>query len=236
MRRAYPQFMAAGGEDLPPDVLRIIFPLDYWPLIDKYSAANGLDPYLVAALVAQESTFTADVRSVANAYGLMQLVPSTANQYARRLGMRRLSSSALTQPETNVRIGTQYLKDLVERFGGAPYALASYNAGENRVVRWMKEKPELELDEFIDDIPFPETQNYVKRILGTAEDYRHLYGGGLLDPNASLRVIGTTKTPPRVTSTSSPRKKASIAKPQGKTSAKKGTSRAPSRSRRSARR
>jgi soluble lytic murein transglycosylase len=64
----------------------------------------------------------------------------------------------------------------VRRFGGIYYALASYNAGENRVVRWKAERPGLDEDEFIDDIPFPETQNYVKRILGTAEDYRLLYG------------------------------------------------------------
>ena len=67
MRRAYPQFLTAGGEDIPPDVLRIIFPLDYWPLIQKYSQQLGLDPYLLAALMAQESTFTAEIRSSAHA-------------------------------------------------------------------------------------------------------------------------------------------------------------------------
>jgi soluble lytic murein transglycosylase len=161
MRRAYPQFLAAGGEQLPPDVLRIIFPLDYWPIIKKYSDAHGLDPWLMTALVAQESTFTADVRSPANAVGLMQLVPSTARRYSSKLGMR-------------------YFKDLIDRFGGAHYALASYNAGEHRIVRWIAERPGFDQDEFIDDIPFPETQNYVKRILGTADDYRRLYGGGVL--------------------------------------------------------
>src|SRR6185503_12414534 len=82
MRRAYPQFLAAGGEQLPPEVLRIIFPLDFWPIIKKYSDAHGLDPWLMTALVAQESTFTADVRSPANAVGLMQLVAPTARRYA----------------------------------------------------------------------------------------------------------------------------------------------------------
>lgn len=237
MRRAYPQFMAAGGEDLPPDVLRIIYPMDYWPLIEKYSTAHGLDPYLVASLVLQESTFTPDVKSVANAYGLMQLKPSTANQYARRLGMRRLASGALNQPETNVQLGTVYFKDLVDRFGGLHYALASYNAGEGRVVRWMREKKDLDPDEFIDDIPFPETQNYVKRILGIAEDYRHLYGGGLLNPNASLRLSGTAKTTPKTTprlTTGSSRKKTTAAQPKSRTPAKKATTRTPSRTRRSA--
>jgi soluble lytic murein transglycosylase len=86
----------------------------------------------------------------------------------------------LTQPETNIRLGMRYFKDLIDRFGGAHYALASYNAGEHRIVRWIAERPGFDQDEFIDDIPFPETQNYVKRILGTADDYRRLYGGGVL--------------------------------------------------------
>jgi soluble lytic murein transglycosylase len=187
MRRAYPQFMAAGGEDLPPDVLRIIFPLDYWTLIRKYSDLHRLDPYLIAALMAQESTFTPEIRSSANAYGLMQIIPATGRQLARTLGIRRFATSMLTQPETNVRMGTKYFKDMLDRFGGAHFALAGYNAGPHRVVDWLKETPGLAQDEFIDNIPFPETQNYVKRILGTAEDYRRLYGpDGVLDPNARL--------------------------------------------------
>lgn len=185
MRRAYPQFLAAGGEELPPDVLQIIFPLDYWPLIQKYSQLHALDPYLITALMAQESTFTAEIRSSANARGLMQLLPGTGRIYARKLGIN-FSTASLFQPETNVRLGTQYFKELVDRFGGVHYALAGYNAGEHRVVRWLSEAPGLPADEFIDNIPFPETQNYVKRILGTAEDYRRLYGAGLLDPNGRL--------------------------------------------------
>ena len=184
MRRAYPQFLAAGGENLPPDILRVIFPLDYWPIIKKYSDAHGLDPYLMSALIAQESTFTADVRSPANAVGLMQLIPSTARRYARKVGVR-YSAATLTTPETNVRLGMTFFKDLVDRFGGAHFALASYNAGEQRIARWIADSPGLAQDEFIDDIPFPETQNYVKRILGTAEDYRRLYGGGILEPGLS---------------------------------------------------
>jgi soluble lytic murein transglycosylase len=198
MRRAYPQFMAAGGEDLPPDVLRIIFPLDYWPLITKYAADHDLDPYILAALMAQESTFTPEIRSSANAYGLLQLLPSTGSRYGKKMGMGRISTTSLMQPEVNVKIGTQYFKDLVEEFGGAYYALASYNAGPNRVHQWMTQKPGLPQDEFIDDIPFPETQNYVKRILGTAEDYRRLYGGGFLDPNQSLHVSGQSMRPVRI--------------------------------------
>jgi soluble lytic murein transglycosylase len=177
MRRAYPQFMAAGGEQLPREVLRVIFPLDFWPLIKKYSDAHDLDPYLMTALIAQESTFTPDVRSSADAVGLMQLIPGTGRRVARQLGIR-YAPGILTQPETNIRLGMRYFKDLMVQFGAPAYALAGYNAGERRVVRWRAERPGFEQDEFIDDIPFPETQAYVKRILGTADDYRRLYAGG----------------------------------------------------------
>src|SRR5262249_52531080 len=134
-----------------------------------------LDPYLLAALIAQESTFSADVRSPANAYGLMQIVPSTGRHYARTLHLKRFSIAMLTTPETNLRMGTAYFADLVKQFGGTTYALASYNAGESRVARWTAERPHVDRDEFIDDIPFPETQNYIRKIIGTAEDYRRLY-------------------------------------------------------------
>jgi len=202
MKRAYPQFLAAGGENLPPAVLEVIYPLDYWPLIKKYSDANRLDPYLMTSLILQESTFTADVRSSANAYGLMQLLPTTGRRYARRLGIRPFSTASLTRPETNIRLGMTYFKELVDRFGGSHYALAGYNAGENRVSQWLSEHPGLAQDEFIDDIPFPETQNYVKRILGIAEDYRRLYGGGLLAPGSlkdappAKSSAAKPKTPP----------------------------------------
>jgi soluble lytic murein transglycosylase len=175
MRRAYPQFMAAGGEELPREILAVIFPLAYWDLIQKHAAARGLDPYLVAALVAQESTFSPEIRSAANATGLMQLMGPTARQYARKLGLR-YSSALLTNPEANVRMGTAFFADLVKTFGSVHLALASYNAGERPVRRWMAERPGVPREEFIDDIPYPETQNYVKRILGTADDYRRLYG------------------------------------------------------------
>jgi soluble lytic murein transglycosylase len=177
MRRAYPQYMTAdGGSQLPDELLRVIFPLEYWASIQKHSKAHGLDPFLVAALVAQESTFDAAIRSPADAYGLMQVVPGTGRRLARSLGIPYRGTRTLTHAETNLRMGTLYFSRLIRQFGGVHLALAAYNAGENRVVRWVAERPGLERDEFIDDIPFPETQGYVKKILGTAEDYRVLYG------------------------------------------------------------
>jgi soluble lytic murein transglycosylase len=170
--------MADGGQHLPAEILRVIFPLSYWTEIQQYAAVHSLDPYLVAALVGQESTFQADVRSAANAYGLMQIIPATGRRLARQQRNTGFRTSMLTQANTNLRLGTYYFSSLLKQFGKVHLALAAYNAGDSRVRAWLAERPPLEQDEFIDDIPFPETQNYVKRILGTAEDYRRLYGEG----------------------------------------------------------
>ena len=211
MRRTYPQFLAVGGQELPAEILQVIFPLVYWDSIRKYSAQRDLDPYLIAALVAQESTFDAGVRSSANAWGLMQLVPSTGRKLARSVGVR-FTMASLTNPETNLRLGTLYFSQLVSQFGGTYYALASYNAGDSRVNKWKSERPALDEDEFIDDIPFPETQNYVKRILGTAEDYRRLYPDGSTIPR-TISTLTPTKAPAS----------AKKAPPKKKTPAKKTT-------------
>jgi soluble lytic murein transglycosylase len=221
MRRAYPQHLASGGEDLPPEILQVIYPLTYWDSIKRYSAQHDLDPYIVAALIAQESTFDAGVRSNANAWGLMQVVPATGRRLAQSLGIRRFNTAMLTNPELNIRLGTLYFSKLVQQFGGTYYALASYNAGESRVVRWKAERPGLDEDEFIDDIPFPETQNYVKRILGTAEDYRRLYGESGGQPiRVAPRPASATSTVAPAAKKRSPAKKSTTKK---KAAAKKKT-------------
>ena len=177
MRRAYPQFMAEGGEALPRDLLTRDLParlLGSDPT--STPTARKLDPFLMAALVAQESTFQADVRSVANAWGLMQIMPATGRRYAHEAGIRPFSTARLTDPEVNVRIGMAYFADLLDEFrrsGARPWPPTT--PARAACARWRAERPGLDRDEFIDDIPFPETQNYVKRILGTAEDYRLLY-------------------------------------------------------------
>jgi soluble lytic murein transglycosylase len=199
VKRALPQYLSSGGSDLPPEVLKVLFPVAYWDLIHRYGKANNLDPYLLAALIAQESTFDADIVSHARAIGLMQIVAPTGRSYARRLRIRHYSTRKLTDPQVNMQIGTSYFADLVDRFGGVPYALASYNAGPGAVARWVAERPGIAMDEFIDDIPYPETQNYVRKILGTAEDYRQLYGDGrvvpLAGPPGSQPLPGSKATP-----------------------------------------
>jgi soluble lytic murein transglycosylase len=174
MKRAYPHYLAAGGEELPGEILKVIFPIAYWDSIRKYAEQYNIDPYLSAALIAQESTFVPDIKSYANAWGLTQLMPATARQYAGKLKIL-YTQKLLTDPEVNLKIGMSYLAAKIKEFGQVHLALASYNAGERPVRRWMNERPDLPQDEFIDDIPYPQTNNYVKKLLSTAEDYRRLY-------------------------------------------------------------
>jgi soluble lytic murein transglycosylase len=181
MRQAYPQYLSVEGDALPREIQEVIFPLEYVPHIKRYATQHDLDPFIVAALIGQESSYVADVVSPANAWGLMQILPSTGRQLARAEGVPRFRTQMLTDPEINVRLGTRHFAGLVRNLGGVPYALAGYNAGSARVIRWKAERGAIEQAEFIDDIPFPETQMYVKKILGTAVDYRRLYGSVLAE-------------------------------------------------------
>ena len=138
------------------------------------------------------------------------------------------SPRLLTNPEANIRMGTAYFADMVKEFGDLHLALASYNAGERPVRRWMAERPGLARDEFIDDIPFPETQNYVKKILGTAEDYRRstgpdgaVAGGCRRRAGGRAPARGASREPPPHAAAKKPRKKARRARrgPAAKTRA-----------------
>ena len=221
MKRAYPQYLTAGGERLPREILRIIYPIAYWDLIQKYSAQNGLDPYIIAALMCQESTFVANIRSPAKAVGLMQLEAGTARQYAKRLGLP-YSSALLTNPEASIQMGTAYLADQLSEFGSMHIVLAAYNAGDSRARRWVRERAGLSQEEFIDDIPFYETQGYVRRILSTAEDYRRLYGADtLLSPEDEIPSVTQAAAASDVDpSLNTQKKKAPAAKPAAKTPVK----------------
>lgn len=221
MKRAYPHYLAAGGEDLPGPLLRIIFPVAYWDAIRKYAAAYHVDPYVSAALIAQESTFVPDIRSYANAWGLTQLLPSTAKQYAKVLKLK-YTPKLLTDPDANLRMGTAYFADKIREFGSVPLALASYNAGERPVHRWTTERPGIPEDEFIDDIPYPQTNNYVKKILGTAEDYRRLYAGGLeASPPAPAVSAAKDDVPPKASAAPKGGKRAVITKRSSRRKARK---------------
>jgi soluble lytic murein transglycosylase len=130
----------------------------------------------VAALVWQESTFDAGAQSPAGARGLMQVMPGTGRQLARHLG-RTFRLPDLYDADVSLQMGTRYLRQLMDRFGGRiERALAAYNAGPSRVVQWTAANPEMSAEEFVEAIPFRETKGYVMNILAHREHYRRLYG------------------------------------------------------------
>ncbi|HLE69053.1 MAG TPA: lytic transglycosylase domain-containing protein, partial [Vicinamibacteria bacterium] len=116
IREAFPFHASATGDLLPRPIWELFYPLGYWEPIERYSVERGLDPYLVAALIRQESTFNPGVRSHAGARGLMQILPSTGRLLARQERLR-YDASDLYDPETNIRYGTRYLKDVLGSFG-----------------------------------------------------------------------------------------------------------------------
>jgi soluble lytic murein transglycosylase len=152
------------------------YPLAFWDLIKQRAQERKLDPYLVMALIRQESLFDARARSPAAALGLMQLIPPTAARVARQLGLAAPSQEKLFEPELNLTLGTQYLKDLLERYSNNWHkALAAYNAGEAAVDRWEQEIVSEDIEEFVEQIPYVETRGYVKLVLRNHGIYKRLY-------------------------------------------------------------
>lgn len=162
--------MPANADALTYYSLR--FPLRHEALIRRESERHGLEPSLVAALTRAESAFMTDARSPADARGLMQLLPSTAQGVARRLGKPWNGANSLYQPSVNVPLGTAYLAQRIGDNGGLAYrALAAYNAGQGAVQRWMAARPLLPADYWIETIPFRETREYVPRVLAFSVIY-----------------------------------------------------------------
>jgi len=161
-------------------LLRLVFPLPYRGLIADEAKRADVDPWLLAGLVRQESSFDADARSWVGARGLSQIMPSTGAWLAPGAGVRSFSPELLSVPEINLRMGARFLRDQLRRYRGArDLALAAYNAGPGRADRWKRElgyggDP----DAFRDRIPFAETREYVKVVIRNAEVYRRLYGPG----------------------------------------------------------
>ena len=153
-----------------------LYPQAYWNLVLTHAEKNDLDPYLVIALIRQESLFDAAAVSPANAYGLMQLLPTTAAQLT---DLPLNAGSALTDPAFNIHLGTTYLRGLLERYQESfILALGAYNAGEKAADKWLARFGGLEPDEFIENISYGETRRYVKLVLRNYRTYVRMYGNG----------------------------------------------------------
>jgi soluble lytic murein transglycosylase len=162
------------GSNSERDLYR--FPLAFWKMVQQHAEQQGLDPYLILALIRQESLFDTRARSSAAALGLMQLLPSTARRIAKEIGMASPSPETLFEPDVNLALGTQYLKDLLQRYSNNWFkAIAAYNAGETAVDRWEKEIVTDDIEEFVERIPYVETRGYVKLVMRNHRIYKKLY-------------------------------------------------------------
>jgi len=177
LKRAKPNYFAVDLPELPRAYWDGLFPKPYWTDLRKYSELNGLDPYLVASLIRQESEFNPMAVSRANAVGLMQLLPSVGKHVAKEIKLKGYNPSQLYTPAVNMQLGTRYFKSMVDKYGGQlEYALAAYNAGTDRVGDWLEQGHYRDPQEFVESIPFTETREYVQAILRNETLYQRLYG------------------------------------------------------------
>jgi soluble lytic murein transglycosylase len=152
------------------------YPLAYWDIINKAAESGRVDAYLVAALIREESRFDPEVVSWAGAVGLMQLMPSTAKRIKGEAGVNIDNVRDLYDPGKNILLGTHYLSSLINEFNELPIAIMSYNAGENRVNKWLEKYDNDDINEFIENVPYKETRRYVKKVLKSYWQYRSING------------------------------------------------------------
>lgn len=162
--------------DEDPRLRNLDYPLYYTDWILSEVEETGLDPFLVLALMKQESAFSPRARSHVGARGLMQLMPATAEEWAGRLRLGEVAAEDLYQPRLNLRLGIPYLAHLMERFGSAEKALAAYNGGPTNVRRWERRLEDARPETFVESIGYSETRTYVRTILNHYHRYRYLWG------------------------------------------------------------
>ena len=176
LKHAVPSYFAIDLSALPRSYWEALFPKPYWPDLKKFSSENALDPYMVASLIRQESEFNPNAQSNKNALGLMQLLPRVGKGVAKQEKLKHFSTQQLFTPAINLQLGTRYFRSMVDQFGGFEYALAAYNAGDDRVKDWQAAGKYRDIYEFVESIPFTETREYVQAIMRNANVYRQLYG------------------------------------------------------------
>ncbi|MFP7722928.1 lytic transglycosylase domain-containing protein [Lysobacter sp. A3-1-A15] len=174
-----------------PEELRLYhlrFPLDHAATIRRESAKYRIDPAWVAAEIRAESIFNPRARSPADAMGLMQVLPSTGAAVARRYGILYGGTSSLYDADTNIALGTAYLRQMMDEYGGQPYwAIAGYNAGPAPLNRWKSQRPGMDPDFWIETISYKETREYVARVLAFSVIYDWRLGGDALRLSDRMR-------------------------------------------------
>ena len=178
-------------EEMGREEWEIFYPLAHWNEIKHWAKQRNLDQYQVAGLIRQESVFNPRARSHANAFGLMQLLVPTARSMARKYVSTTASvtSDSLFYAPLNIELGTAYMRDQFDKFGRIEYVAVAYNAGPGRVNPWRASLP-IEIDEFVENIPFRETKGYVQGVIRNTAQYRRLYDeNGNFKPNVGTRPL-----------------------------------------------
>jgi soluble lytic murein transglycosylase len=166
------------------------FPMPFRDAVVRRAREISLDPAYVYGLIRQESRFIMDARSHVGASGLMQVMPATARWTARKIGMTGFTAEQITDRDTNIAIGTAYLKLVLDDFGGSmPLAAAAYNAGPSRPRAW-RNGPVLEAAIWAENVPFSETRDYVKKVLANTTNYAAILSGQGQSLRARLGTVG----------------------------------------------
>ncbi|MGB9597728.1 MAG: lytic transglycosylase domain-containing protein, partial [Candidatus Poribacteria bacterium] len=192
-----PNVRGKRGE-LPHQIYNKLYPASYSDLVFKYSKSNKIDPYLVFAVILEESRFDPNAISRSNANGLMQVMPDTGKYIAKQIDLKKFSVENLFDPDTNIKLGSWYMSNLINSFNNyiksyfsnknidkqsldyneiaLILAVGGYNGGPNRIKNWIEEYEIDDIDEFVESIPIQETKNYIKKVMDSYETYKSLYG------------------------------------------------------------
>jgi len=173
-RHALTSYKAEYPKGIGEAKWKLAYPRAFPALVAKNTKANDLPEALQLAIMREESAFSPRIESFANAIGLTQMLIKTAKRFANGANVTR---EFLQDPAKNLEVGSRFLGFLWKHFdAAAPLAIAGYNAGEGAVDRWLGERGDLAMDEFMETIPFDETRNYTKRVLASYFTYSWLYG------------------------------------------------------------
>ena len=175
LRKSYPDLYSYRESDLSREAWEIFFPMVAWSTLKQEAKRYGIDPYIAAGLIRQESVFNPNAISRVGARGLMQLMPATGQLISKRQGTGAITAADLYNPVLNIKLGMNYLAQMIGEFGRIEYAAAAYNAGPGRAQRWIAERGTMDIEDWIENIPFSETRGYIQGVLRYAANYRRFY-------------------------------------------------------------
>jgi soluble lytic murein transglycosylase len=177
LRRHFGALAASGHPTVPRAFWEMLYPFGWRDEVRTAAERAGLDPFLVAAVVREESSYYPRAVSRAGARGLMQLMPATAQPMAEVRGLPFRGGDLLDEPGANIQLGTSFLGGLLKEFNDPRLALAAYNAGPRRAREWWSKRRSDDVEAWVEMIPFDETRQYVKRVMLSWEEYQRIYGG-----------------------------------------------------------